>query len=117
MAGDASYVVVMTFRMPQLMGPEFRFRTGDDDLTAEMAGEQAANLGRMGKGVEAALRTLREGDVNGVDAAARETLLRNAADAVWRYFVQREVVGIRDQKDAIAHYDIPKEVLNRVGAR
>ena len=107
----------MPIRMPQFMGPEFRFKTGADTFADELAGEAAAALGRMGRGVETALAALREGDANGVDPAARETLLRTAADAVWRYFVQREVAGVRSQKDAIAHYAIPKDVLNRVGAR
>ena len=98
----------MSFRMPQMPSSDPRLQAGADDLTSELAGEQAANLGRMGRGVETALRLLREGDANGVGPEARDTLLRGAADAVWRYFVQRE---------AIAHYGIPKEVLNRVGAR
>ncbi|MDB5430599.1 MAG: hypothetical protein JWP35_1715 [Caulobacter sp.] len=103
--------------MPQMPSSDPRLQAGADDLTSELAGEQAANLGRMGRGVETALRLLREGDANGVDPEARDTLLRGAADAVWRYFVQREVIGIKDQRGAIAHYGIPKEVLNRVGAR
>jgi hypothetical protein len=102
---------------PQPQDRQFRILTGQDSFTDEMAGEAAANLGRMGRGVEAALKALRDGDAYGVDAAARESLLKNAADAVWRYFVQREVLGIRNQKHAIDHYGIPREVLNRVGAR
>jgi hypothetical protein len=117
LAADASYLVAMSLRMPQFMGPEFRFKTGADTFADEMAGETAAALGRMGRGVERALAALREGESNGVDAAARETLVRSAADAVWSYFVQREICGVRSQKDAIDHYAIPREVLNRVGAR
>jgi hypothetical protein len=105
-----------------LPSPEFaafahRLRTGEGDVAAELLGEQASALGRMGRTLETALARLAEGQANGVDAEARETLLRVAADAVWQYFVQREVVGINDQKAAIAHYGIPAEVLNRVGGR
>ena len=40
-----------------------------------------------------------------------------AATAVWYYFIQREACGIRNQKPAIEHYGIPREVLMRLGAR
>ena len=45
----------------------------------------------------------------------REALLDTAADAVWAFFIQREICGLRDQRDLIRRYDIPKEVLARVG--
>lgn len=107
----------MPIRMPQFMGPQFKFKTGADHLFDELAGESAAALGRTGRDVEKALAALKMGDENGVDAEVRKVLVKNAADAVWRYFVQREVTGIRSHKDAIAHYGIPRDVLNRVGAR
>lgn len=117
LAAIASYLVAMPIRMPQFMGPAFKFKTGADRLFDELAGETAAALGRTGRDVEKALAALKAGDENGVDPEARALLVKNAADAVWRYFVQREVTGLRSHKDAIAHYGIPKEVLNRVGAR
>ena len=44
-------------------------------------------------------------------------MLKAAADAVWCFFVQREVLGLRDRAAVIAQYDIPREVLARLGAR
>jgi hypothetical protein len=113
----ATYLVAMPSSKPQPQDLQFRIMTGRDSFDDELAGEAAAAIGRMGRGVETHLAALREGDANGVAGPARETLVRSAADAVWRYFVQREVCGIRNQKDAIEHYGIPREVLNRVGAR
>ena len=46
----------------------------------------------------------------------RAPLVKEAATAVWYYFIQREACGIRDQRPAIAHYAIPREVLMRLGA-
>jgi len=89
-----------------------RHSVGSDGFAAELIGEQAAALGRAGRAVEAALAALREGD-----PADREALLKAAASAVWAFFVQREACGFRDQKGVIAHYEIPRAVLVRLGAR
>ena len=42
--------------------------------------------------------------------------VKAAARDVWKFFVQREACGMRDQRDAIRHYGIPPEVLGRLGA-
>ena len=47
----------------------------------------------------------------------RSALVKAAADAVWGFLVQREVMGLRDRTQVIAHYAIPREVLARIGAR
>src|ERR1700761_6081999 len=89
--------------------------TGDGAEAAfqyEVAEEQAASLGRMGRKAEAALTALREHEGEG-----RAEVLKKAADAVWCYFVQREVMGLRDRAQIIADYQIPREVLARLGAR
>ena len=49
--------------------------------------------------------------------ADRPAALKAAADAVWGLFIQRELMGQRNQKPLIEHYGIPKEVLARLGAR
>ena len=41
----------------------------------------------------------------------------HAADAVWGFLVQREVMGLRDRAAIVAHYGVPREVLARLGAR
>ena len=49
-------------------------------------------------------------------AEARLELVRDAAKKVWAFFVQRELCGLRDQKEMIRFYGIPGEVLVRLGA-
>ena len=90
-----------------------RHSVGSDGFALELVGEQAAALGRAGKAVELAMEQLRQGR----DGADREALLKAAAKAVWAFFVQREACGFRDQRGVIAHYDIPRAVLVRLGAR
>ena len=42
--------------------------------------------------------------------------MKEAAHQVWAFFVQRELCGLRDQKEIIRFYGIPQEVLARLGA-
>ncbi|MBS0360084.1 MAG: hypothetical protein JSR98_01785 [Proteobacteria bacterium] len=101
-----------SFRMPQNLSTGLRYETGESVLHHEIAQEQAASLGRMGRKCEAALAALRahEGD-------DRAEVLAAAADAVWCFLVQREVMGLRDRAQLIADYRIPREVLARLGVR
>ena len=104
----------MTVRPPS----RFSAATLQDSLQSaldyEVAQEKAAALGHAGRVVAEKLTTLRafEGD-----KADRIPLLRDAADAVWKYFIQRELMGLRRHDDAIREYGIPREVLVRLGAR
>jgi hypothetical protein len=81
-------------------------------LEAEVMSEQAAALAQSGRRVEAALAAL----AGSKDAADRPQRLRAAADAVYGFFIQREIIGMRDHRGVIAHYGIPREVLARLGA-
>jgi hypothetical protein len=81
-------------------------------LQSEIAQEQAAALGRMGRKAEAALAALKAHEGEG-----RAEVLKRAADAVWCFFVQREVMGLRDRAQIVAQYEIPREVMVRLGAR
>ena len=47
----------------------------------------------------------------------RAAVLAAAADAVWCFLVQREVMGLRDRAAIVADYKIPREVMARLGAR
>ena len=88
-----------------------------DLLKAELAGESASSLGHHGRQVEAAMTALRAFDAAGGGAAEeRLKLLRGAARAVWSYFVQRELCGMRDHRWVIKDYGITNEVLFRLGA-
>lgn len=101
----------MSLRPPQNLS-SFRFETGESALNVELMAEQAASLGRAGKRVEKTLAALRR-----ASDAERPAALKDAADAVWGLFIQRELMGQRNQKAVIAHYGIPPEVLVRLGAR
>lgn len=83
-------------------------------LDHEVAGEKAASLGHAGRMVAERLAALRAFEGEPDD---RMPLLKSAADAVWKYFVQRELIGLRRHDDAIREYAIPREVLVRLGAQ
>jgi hypothetical protein len=104
---------MFSLRMPQSLARRLSVETGEAVLRYELLEEQANSLGRAGRKVETALAELRaHGGGEG-----RNELLRRAADAVWGFLVQREVMGLRDRAQVIAHYDIPREVLVRLGAK
>jgi hypothetical protein len=90
-----------------------RYAVESEGFAHELIAERAASLGRAGKAVEAALADLKAGK----HESERDALLKAASVAVWQFFVQREVCGFRDQRDVIAHYQIPRAVLVRLGAR
>lgn len=86
-------------------------------LQTDIVAEKAASLGHQGRQMEKALRALREFDANGGGSAeARLRLVKAAARDVWSFLVQRELCGLRDQKQVVAEYAIPGEVLVRLGA-
>jgi hypothetical protein len=98
--------------MPQSLINRLGQDSGEAALRYELLEEQAASLGRMGRKVEAALAALQAHEGEG-----RGEVLRAAADAVWCFLVQREVMGLRDRSAIVAQYDIPREVMVRLGAR
>ena len=79
---------------------------------AELVAEQAASLGIAGRKVAKATAAFQEMSSEGPGRVER---LNAAAKAVYHYFVQRELNGLVDHKDAIAHYAIGPEVLARLG--
>jgi hypothetical protein len=81
-------------------------------IEAEALAESASSLGHHGRKVEAALASLR----SSLEGEGRAKALGVAADAVWAYFVQRELCGLRDHRLIIREMDIPNDVLNRLGA-
>ena len=78
-----------------------------------MLAEKAAALGRAGERVGAALARL---NAHSGDPGQRIVLLKAAADAVYAYFIQRELCGYRRHDDVIREFAIPREVLVRLGA-
>lgn len=102
-----------SLRPPRNLGRRLDFESGDAVLHHELMEEQAQSLGRAGRKVEAALAALRDHP----GGEGPPLLVKAAADAVWGFFVQREVMGLRDRGSVIAEYGIPREVLVRLGAR
>jgi hypothetical protein len=86
-------------------------------LDYEIAQEQAAALGRLGRALEAALAALSEYErTNGEPGATRARLVADASDALWCFVVQREACGLRDPRPVLRDYRVPAEVHNRMGA-
>lgn len=82
---------------------------GTSALDHEIMAERASSLGAAEQKVVAALSLLR----SGTDAAAA---LQQARNAVWAYFVQRELIGFRRHADVIQSLGIPAQVLAGLGA-
>jgi hypothetical protein len=86
----------------------------------EVAQEKAEVLGRTGMRLERAVEQLRAHDRgrSGSRATAqRERLLWDLAERVEAFVVQREACGLRDTRYLLEFYDVPREVMARIGAR
>jgi hypothetical protein len=89
---------------------------GVNTLETEILAEKAASLGHHGRMVEATMAALRQFDAEGRSTGDRLVLVKAAANAVWKFFIQRELCGMRDHREIIRFYGIPQEVLNWMGA-
>ena len=106
----------MSVRPPQSFRQHQQNANGFNVLEYELMSERADALGRHGLKVEAALASLKSWSAERQNAAERERLVNEASDAVWAFFIQREICGLRNNRDAIQRYGIPNEVLARLGA-
>ncbi|MBX5010388.1 DUF6665 family protein [Rhizobium lentis] len=106
----------MSVRPPQSFRQSQQGANGFSFLEYELMSVRADALGRHGLKVETALAALKAWTPERQSAEERERLLNEASDAVWAFFVQREVCGLRNNRDAIERYGIPNEVLARLGA-
>jgi len=97
-------------------------------LDYEIAREQAAALGRLGRALERALTALSEFDGRQGEpakdgpatrtashGAARTRLVQEASDALWCFIIQREACGLRDPRPVLRAYRVPADVHNRMG--
>ncbi|TDK39485.1 hypothetical protein E2F50_05065 [Rhizobium deserti] len=107
----------MAIRPPQAFHASRTAESGLGILEHELAAERASALGRHGQKLEASLARLRQWSAEGgqEDEATRLALVHDAADALWALFIQREVCGLRDNRDIVRRYGIPSEVLSKVG--
>jgi hypothetical protein len=96
-----------------------RIRRGVDLLNYEIVQEQASALGRLGRGLEEALKALREFDAahthSGASCEERQALVSAASHALWMFVVQREACGLRASRGLMQDYEVPTEVQKRMG--
>lgn len=104
----------MSIQLPATSGVSILAETNLGAVNQEILAEKAASLGNAGRKVETCLEKLRS---HRGDSETWAALVRNTADAVYAYFVQRELCGFRRHDDIIRDYAIPREVLVRLGAK
>ena len=83
-----------------------RPEAGTAALEHEIAAERASSLGAAEQRVIKTLAALQAGEA---------TALAQAQQAVWAYFVQRELIGFRRHADVIRELNIPTQVLAGLG--
>ncbi len=106
----------MSILLPQIAAARAGMDLGINVLEDELQAEKASSLGHQGRLVESSLAALRAFDAAPGDPEVRQALLHKAARAVWAFLVQRELCGLRDQKEVVRFYNIPGEVMVRLGA-
>lgn len=104
----------MSFRPPSSTSHATLQEAFFDALGHEVLAEKAASLGRAGERMERALSGLA---ALAHEAPERPAALRESAEAVYAYFIQRELCGFRRHDDIIRDYRIPREVIVRLGAK
>jgi hypothetical protein len=92
-----------------------------DGVQREISEEKAGALGRAGRRLEDALASFRAHEArqpaDRIAGGQRERLLWDLAERVESFIVQREACGLRDSRQVLAFYGVPKEAVARVGAR
>lgn len=106
----------MAYDLPDRLALARRSDAAFNVLEADIVADKAASLGHHGRQVERALAALRAFDAASGTAEERLALVRKAAREVWSFLVQRELCGLRDQKQIVRDYGIPGEVMARLGA-
>ena len=103
----------MTVRPPRSLAPKI-WTSGASIATLdyEIAQEKASALGRLGRGLEAALAALRDFDAQPSEPTAerrnaRRALVAEAGHALWLFVVQREALGLRDTRQLMRDYRVP----------
>ncbi|WP_240229588.1 DUF6665 family protein [Devosia lacusdianchii] len=87
-----------------------RPEAGTAALEHEILAERASSLSGAERKVISTIAALSAGE------GERATILAEAREAVWAYFVQRELIGFRRHSDVIQELNIPREVLAGLGA-
>ena len=100
-------------RTPRTLTDPRHMDTGEAVLRFELLEGVDAALARCEQQVDAALADLR--DFEG-PAEDRARLLDQAAEAVWRLVVQHEACDCADHQLLLERFDVPAEVMARIGA-
>lgn len=103
-------------RLPQHLAEPAHVDSGEAHLKFELLEEIDAAVSHTERDVERTLRALRDHDADQRDPEDRKALLDAAVAAVWRLIVQHEAGDLTDHQALIARYDIPAEVMARLGA-
>lgn len=102
------------------------FNTPVNVLNYEILQEKASALGRLARGLEAALDDLRAFDAAHPRShgpaqmptparEARRALVAAAGHALWMLAVQREACGLRENRGLMRDYKVPPEVQQCMG--
>lgn len=92
-------------------------------LQATLSEEVAASLGESARRLRQALDRLQqyEADVAARqrvhESSLRQQLVAEAAEKLWGYVVQRELIGLRDAEYIREQYRVPQDVWLRMGPR
>ena len=108
----------MAVRIPRSLSTGLQPETGWSVLDYELREQKAHTLGTVSGQVEEALAALRAFNAEAHEPDRehrRHTLLDDAADLVWSFMIQWELCGFRNWEAVVKDYNIPREVLNRVG--
>lgn len=106
----------MPISLAEIAALRERLTSGFGPIENEIMAEKASALGHHGRMAQKAVAALHAFDAAPHAGVERLTLVKTAAREVWKYFIQRELCGVRDQRDVIREYRIPQEVLMRLGA-
>ena len=88
------------------------------EIEVGVQGDTAVSLGYAGRKLRAAIAALREFDTRAPQRRAeREPLLFAAADALWSYVVQRELIGLTDNRSLGDVFGVTPELWRRMGAQ
>jgi len=89
-----------------------------DAVQHEIMGEKAGALQRTERCFLDALEAYREQQAAAShNAARREGALWDLVEAVTWFVVQREAIGMRDAKQLLEFYEVPPEIVRRLGVR
>lgn len=107
----------MAVRPPSLFAPKRHTTPVEDALNAEIMGEKAGTLGRLGERLRRALAALHAHDAAGRDDAERRArLVDEAAEALWHVTIQRDLMGFTRNDRFVKECGAPPEVVRRMGA-